>query len=577
MPPQDQSPKTQPENQTEVSESRESLVNEKKKSGIHLRETIENGREKAHDWFAGIHERSVEKALETTPEAPKKKSLARILPKYTILTALIVVLVVGGLAVGALALMLYQNLDRSLVTSAQVLVQNYSNPESVSTLDALSAQEETKRAGKGPRRRHRPPPPGTLWARGALAETIHIVIDGQNIKAGRLKADMSVDPLEDDQVAKLRKEAKPDPTSVSIPGLKGMYRVVKVGAKTADGHPIQMIVGVPLLETQRILVKFTLWGMLFVALALTLAYLLNRRIVRRQLLPLTLVTRVANSVTQVKLEENVQLPARVPVSLTVGESESAQVGRALNAALDHIQAGLTEREKSEERLRQFVSDASHELRTPVATISGYAQLLAKTSGEQLDEQQTKCLERINSEANRMGVLVGDLLQLARLDEGQSLDTKPVDLAALAVDAVADAHISAPAWHWQAYLPEDPTKAANLIVDGDEMKLRQVIANLLANAKQHTPQGTQVCVKVGQASEKTIFLEVADNGPGIAPELGDKIFDRFARADSARTPGESSGLGLAIVKAIVQAHGGKIRLLETAGGGATFRIELPRKR
>src|SRR5207244_4041144 len=226
------------------------------------------------------------------------------------------------------------------------------------------------------------------------------------------------------------------------------------------------------------------------------------------------------------------------------------------------------RTASEQRLRRFVADASHELRTPLTSIRGYAELFRRGAAEHPDDLET-AMRRIEDESARMSVLVDDLLLLARLDQGRPLEQEEVDLVALASDAVDDA---------RAVSPDRPiTFQTNgpVTVTGDEARLRQVTANLLANARVHTPEGTRVHVRV-ESTQEGARLEVADEGPGLDADEAAHAFERFYRADPARArAGGGSGLGLSIVAAIAAAHGGRATLDTGPGRGAIFRVELPR--
>jgi two-component system OmpR family sensor kinase len=255
-----------------------------------------------------------------------------------------------------------------------------------------------------------------------------------------------------------------------------------------------------------------------------------------------------------------ELDRRVPVR---GGREVEHLANALNNAFDARQA-------SEDKLRRFVTDASHELRTPLTSIRGYSELLRR--GALADPAQgARAVARIEDEAARMGVLVDDLLLLARLDQGRPLEREPVDLTVIASDAVSDAHAV------------DPDRSVVLrsngpvMVEGDNARLRQVLANLLANTREHTPTATRVEVAVSSSNGEGL-IEVTDDGPGLTDDEAAKVFDRFWRADAARAhrhgSGGGSGLGLAIVEAIVIAHGGRATAGNAPGHGARFAIQLP---
>jgi two-component system, OmpR family, sensor kinase len=253
------------------------------------------------------------------------------------------------------------------------------------------------------------------------------------------------------------------------------------------------------------------------------------------------------------------------VSVTKASSEVARLARALNAMLARIEEAFSQKSASERRLRQFVADASHELRTPLTSIRGYTELLRRGAfpGE---EGRDRALQRVEREAARMGLLVDDLLLLARLDQGRPLDQVPVDLTRVAAEAVLDA---------RAVDPDRPVDLAYngpVWVSGDRDRLGQVAHNLVRNALDHTPVGTPVLVGV-RADQDYGYLSVADEGPGLSPEAAEKVFDRFWRDDAARTGG-GSGLGLSIVQAIAGALGGAATVRSTPGRGATFEVAIP---
>jgi two-component system OmpR family sensor kinase len=236
--------------------------------------------------------------------------------------------------------------------------------------------------------------------------------------------------------------------------------------------------------------------------------------------------------------------------------------------LGHIGKALAARQASEDKVRQFVSDASHELRTPLASIRGYAEL-TRRSGVKLPKDTAHSLARIESEATRMTALVEDLLLLARLDEGRELEARPVDLTRTIVDAVSDAHAAGPDHVWRVEVPDKP-----VTVVGDSARLHQVIVNLLANARVHTPAKSIVTVELAE-SESTVTMSVTDNGPGISPGQIPTLFERFSRGDSSRTRATgSTGLGLAIVHAVVTAHHGSVDVVSRKGQ-TVFTITLPR--
>ncbi len=354
------------------------------------------------------------------------------------------------------------------------------------------------------------------------------------------------------------------PQSLDLGGSLGDYRVV--AQDMPDGSVL--ITGVPLSDTLD-----TLYLVAGVVGGVTVAALLaigaaGTVIVRRTLRPLERVAATATRVAELELDRGeVDLAQRVPAADTDPRTEVGQVGAALNRLLDHVGSALAARQHSETRVRQFVADASHELRTPLAAIRGYAEL-SRRSPEPVPEEVGHVLRRVESEAQRMTALVEDLLLLARLDAGRPLERDPVDLTMLVVDAVSDAHAAGPGHDWQLDLPVEP-----VTVTGDRARLHQVLANLLANARTHTPEGTTVTVGVRTTGDDAV-LTVTDGGPGIPAELQPHIFERFARGDSSRSRAAgSTGLGLSIVHAVVAAHGGTVSV--SSGPGRTeFAVRLP---
>jgi two-component system OmpR family sensor kinase len=256
------------------------------------------------------------------------------------------------------------------------------------------------------------------------------------------------------------------------------------------------------------------------------------------------------------------------VSPATPKTEVGRLGLALNAMLDRLEEAFAARTRSEERLRRFLADASHELRTPLASIRGYAELFRMGATE--DQAGTEmAMRRIEEESTRMGVLVEDLLTLARLDEVPELRSEELDLTVLAGDAVEDARATAP----------DRTIAlaadGAAVLHGDPHQLRQLLANLTRNALVHTPAGTPIDVTVEQ-DPQTVTISVRDHGPGLPAGAGEKLFDRFWRAEGGRERGKAgAGLGLSIAQEVVEAHHGQISARNAPGGGAVFVVRLPK--
>ncbi|MFD6567964.1 sensor histidine kinase [Micromonospora profundi] len=353
------------------------------------------------------------------------------------------------------------------------------------------------------------------------------------------------------------------PRTVDL-GERGDYRAV--ARQFRDGRV--RAVAIPLSGVQE-----TVWWMVAAQAGVAVAGLLvagaaGAVIVRAALRPLNRVAATATRVTELPLDRGeVALAVRVPAGDTDPRTEVGQVGAALNRMLGHVADALAARQASETRVRQFVADASHELRTPLAAIRGYAEV-ARRGRDEVPPDVAHALRRVESESTRMTTLVDDLLLLARLDTGRPLASEPVDLSALVVDAVSDAHVAGPEHRWQLDLPE-----VEIQVPGDAARLHQVVANLLVNARVHTPPGTTVTTTLTVEGDKAV-LTVADDGPGVPAELQPEMFERFARGDSSRSRAHgSTGLGLAIVAAVVEAHHGSVTV-ESRPGRTVFTVRLP---
>jgi two-component system OmpR family sensor kinase len=358
--------------------------------------------------------------------------------------------------------------------------------------------------------------------------------------------------------------ASPSPTTIDLGGDLGEYRL----AAAELGQGDRVVLGLPLADTRATILQLVLIIGLVTAVAILAAAALATAVVRVTLRPLGRVVGTATRVAELPLSRGeVSIAERVAPADTDTRTEVGQMGAALNALLDHVATALTVRQRSEHKVRQFVADASHELRTPLAAIRGYAELTRRAPHE-LPDDVRHSLARIESESVRMTSLVDDLLLLARLDEGRRMDAAPVDLGRLVADAVSDARAAGPDHAWRLDLPEDP-----VLVLGDAAQLHQVVANLLANARTHTPEGTEVVAAVERLHDCAV-VTVADDGPGIPPELQNHLFERFVRGDRSRSrKAGSTGLGLAIVHAIVEGHGGSVSVSSEPGRTA-FRVELP---
>jgi two-component system OmpR family sensor kinase len=334
------------------------------------------------------------------------------------------------------------------------------------------------------------------------------------------------------------------------------YRVLAT-ALVPDGGTL--VVAIPLTD-----VVATLHRLLFLEVVVSVAVLavlggLSLWLVRLGLRPLEGMGETAGAIAAGDLSRRVE-----PCD---ERTEVGRLGMALNAMLAQIEAAFEERRASEQRLRRFVADASHELRTPLTSIRGYAELFRR-GADTHPEDLAKSMERIEAEASRMGVMVDDLLLLARLDQGRPLEREPVDLPKIVTDSVEAARAAEPD------RPIELRSVDEAVVLGDPHRLRQVVDNLLQNVRVHTPAGAPAHVDVSSEGG-WVELGVTDEGRGLDPEATGRAFERFFRGDPSRSRGNGgAGLGLSIVAAIVQAHGGQVRAESPDGGGARFVVRLP---
>ena len=352
-------------------------------------------------------------------------------------------------------------------------------------------------------------------------------------------------------------------------GSLGTYRVE---TRVVDDHDMLFIGGSLNLANRIVARRMATAAALYTA-ALLITATLTITVVSYALRPLRRVAATAASVAAMPLtDSDERITVRVADADVDPDHEVGIVAGALNRLLDNVDSALAYRGEADRRMRQFITDASHELRTPLAAIQGYAELTRQDSST-LPPTTEYALARIESEAQRMASLVEELLLLSRLSEGQDLQVEDVDLADLVLDAVNDAAAAAPSHQWVKNLPETP-----VWVRGDRARLHQVVTNLLKNAWVHTPPGVTVTTAIAEdragVGGPAAVLTVANDGPGIDPEMVPHLFERFVRADKARS-GElgSTGLGLAIVASIVGAHRGSVDV-ESADGATVFRVRLP---
>ena len=333
----------------------------------------------------------------------------------------------------------------------------------------------------------------------------------------------------------------------------------RVLVQDVDSLSYTLVVAIPLADMQRTLGRLVLIEIVVTVMVLAGLAALAWWLVRRDLQPLEEMAEAAGRIASGDLSERVS-PAE-------NKTEVGRLGLALNGMLERIEVAFAERTASEERLRRFLADASHELRTPLTSIRGYSEMFLRGAKDD-PEDLALVMRRTQEESQRMGVMVDELLLLARLDEGREPERVPVDLSRIVADAVSDARAADPDRQI------DLAAQDRLFVLGDELQLRQVVANLVGNALRHTPAAAAVHVEAA-AADRAAVIEVADEGPGMPPEVAARAFEPFYRADPARTRGTGgAGLGLAIVAAIVQAHGGSVALESTPGEGADITVRLP---
>ena len=467
----------------------------------------------------------------------------------------------------------------SIVTLFVVIISLIGTATVLTTRNSLMAQVDTQLsdarrslAGAGGRGGpagyyHRPPP-------GLGNSVLRLTFD-RTSAADAVRVDQNdvISPggdssqLTDSQITQVwNSDIGATPTTLDL-GELGTYRMV--GARQADGDVA--MVGLPLAPIQHnvneLARNIAVLGLLGLAAMGAASFVL----VRRNLRPLQRVAATAERVSELPLGRgDVRTDERVPAIDTDPRTEVGTVALALNNLLDHVDSALAARHASEMQVRQFVADASHELRTPLASIRGYAEL-SRRERDPVPAGVTHALGRIESEAGRMTTLVEDLLLLARLDAGRELARQPVDLTRVVVETVSDLHAAGPDHVWRLDLPEDLDDVPDVV--GDEARLRQVVINLLANARRHTPAGTTVTAGLHR-DDGWAVVTVTDDGPGIAPEFLPRLFERFTRGDAARTRTEgSTGLGLSIVDAVVTAHHGHVRV-ESGPGFTRFSVRLP---
>jgi two-component system OmpR family sensor kinase len=496
-------------------------------------------------------------AAETAPVPPTRSGRAPWTLRRRLVVAVVAMLALVSLAIGAVSVAI---LSANLMDGLDTQLEN-------------AAQRSSAALGRPPGDFSTPTASDVLNGPSQPPGTLALVYDGSTVTAGYTDETGTIVGLTNEQVtrlvteldAALQQEERSAPFSVNLDGDVGEYRVLAATIRPGElyliGLPVSSVTGTAT-QLGVIILLVSLAGIVLVAFLAT-------AIVRLALRPLQRVTDTAARVAELPLDRGeVLLVDRVPIADTDPRTEVGRVGSALNRMLDHVDLALETRQASEHKVRQFVADASHELRTPLASIRGYSEL-TRRSGQDLPPDAMHAIGRIESESVRMTGLVEDLLLLARLDEGRELEREPVDLTRLLVDVVSDAHAAGGDHVWDLDLPEEPVLAA-----GDAARLHQVFANLLANARVHTDQGTRVEVLLQREGANAV-VTITDDGPGIPQNLRDTLFERFARGDGSRYRGAggSTGLGLAIVQAVVSAHGGVVTV-DSRPGRTSFTVVLP---
>ena len=418
-------------------------------------------------------------------------------------------------------------------------------------LGALASDRQLPGPGQGPGGPRANLPPGTY---GALLDSAGTVLSKVTYSYGQSgtsvpKLPSSLPSAADDSGTTIFNASSSGSSSTGFRVLVQRY----------PSQGLILEVAVPLTETSQTLDRLLGIEVLVSALVLAALAAASWWLIKRDLRPLEHMTETADAIAAGDLSQRVE-PAEP-------RTEVGRLGLSLNAMLVQIEQAFAERAATEDKLRRFLADASHELRTPLTSIRGYAELFERGAKDDPEDLAT-AMRRIEEESKRMGVMVEELLVLARLGEGRQPEREPVDLTRIVSDAVADARAAAPD-------REISLDAANgTIVMGDDHQLRQVLANLLANAREHTPAGTPVHVTLTAADGQAV-LAVVDEGPGLPAGEADKVFEPFYRADPSRTRDTGgAGLGLAIVAAIVGVHGGTVAAASEPNVGATFTVRLP---
>ncbi|MGY1580669.1 HAMP domain-containing sensor histidine kinase [Streptomyces sp. MN13] len=497
---------------------------------------------------------------------PQPRTLRTRLVVASVVLIAVVCAVIGSVTTLALRSYLYGQLDGQLKEVAARASGRFDPPDKDVTgggAGLIGGQDKppedidlTKFVARGPQ------PVGTIAAEVRDGSIVEARV-GKKAADGNNVPQLNPEPLSDAQTEALGSVARDgEAHTVDVPGLGGYL------ARYQTGPNGSYYVAIPTSDVTRTVNTLIIVEVSVTAAGLAAAFLAGVVIVGVATRPLRRVAATATRVSELPLHSGeVNLDERVPESECDPHTEVGQVGAALNRMLDHVHGALHARQQSETRVRQFVADASHELRTPLASIRGYAEL-TRRGREAVGPDIRHALGRIESEAGRMTLLVEDLLLLARLDAGRPLQFEQTDLVPLVVDTISDARAAGRDHNWRLELPDEPAP-----VSADAARLQQVLVNLLANARTHTPPGTTVTARV-RRSGAWLCVDVQDDGQGIPPELLPHVFERFARGDSARSRATgSTGLGLAIVQAVATAHGGAVTV-DSVPGRTVFTVHLP---
>ena len=456
----------------------------------------------------------------------------------------------GRLLVGVIALLIIGLAASGIATYATMqnsLVSRIDTQLKSSRAEAVAALTPQERRGPTPTRL----PTDTVVER---------IDGGGNVKDVKVSTPFggtpsSARPVVPSNLSAQRLPAEP----LTVRGTGGIehFRITYWSEDSLGGDTV--VLAVPMTDVDATLTQLLELEVIIGATIVLATALLAFVIIELGLRPLRRMGAVAGEIAAGDLSKRVE-PA------TSG-TEIGRLGLALNAMLSQIEAAFGQSKASEQRLRRFIADASHELRTPLTSIRGYSEMLRR-GAEQSPTDADVARRRIEQESVRMSALVDDMLLIARLDQGRPLESRPVDLQVIARDATADARAVAPQRPITLDAPD------TVIVSGDDTRLRQVVGNLVRNALVHTPPATPVEIAV-TTNNGTAKLSVADHGPGLPAGERQRIFEPFYRADASRSRDSGgAGLGLSIVSAVVAAHGGRVEVRETSGGGATFELQLP---